>query len=275
MPPISAPARTRHYNIVGSAYDYAVRFEIKRRIPRARMGPVVAELARKAIVARKLDLSNEKARQLSASIGDALKACRAYLQNPTPNLSAREAMTRACIVLAQADLIYRQHEVLGFLGKVDERDVKDITRMLILTRWEKLVPSLPIILNPSFGAISRIVRGADADLISGRQIIDLKTTSEAVTPAHVAQVLSYVVIARAARRIGARIPAVSSAGLYYARHGAFVEFELSGLIETEDFRACEISFFEAASDLYGTVLPRQLRTKPDTSRPNRRPPRRL
>lgn len=83
-------------------------------------------------------------------------------------------------------------------------------------------------LNPNFGNLSEVVKGADADLIYDDHLIDFKTYSK-LSYKHLdwAQVLGYAAMAQ---HVGMKI---STVGLYFARFDLLVTLELNRTLQEQ------------------------------------------
>ncbi len=110
-----------------------------------------------------------------------------------------------------------------------------------------------MLLNPVFAASSQLVGGADADLITGDLLVDIKTTKKsAIDVVHLDQLLGYLLLARKARSVDPTFPVVDRVGLYYSRHGHLWSVGASTWTSHPDFAATEQWFFQRAAEVYGT-----------------------
>jgi hypothetical protein len=89
---------------------------------------------------------------------------------------------------------------------------------------------------PTFGEGSRRLGGADADLILGSTLLDVKTTKEQKAKASaVLQVVAYALLANRFGVDGApEAREIDTVGLYFARAGAVVRFPLGACIADGD-----------------------------------------
>ena len=107
-----------------------------------------------------------------------------------------------------------------------------------------------VLLNPTFGTASREVGGADADLIAGDLLINLKTTKkDTIEAPYLDQLLGYYFLARRARRADKRFPLVRRVGLYFARRAFMWTMDTADWTSNPIFRNTETWFFEYASQL--------------------------
>ena len=130
--------------------------------------------------------------------------------------------------MAKLDSLYRSGTLDPTFDEASSRDVRDLLHLIRVIAFEGQMGALlregSIRLNPTFGRYSGLVGGADADLIAGTTLVDLKVTKfPDFTDMHLAQLLGYLILAdryrQAERR---RFPSLSRVGLYFARAwGAF------------------------------------------------------
>jgi len=91
---------------------------------------------------------------------------------------------KAVLLLAQIDSVYREGANAiyrnGFLDEssIDENDIKDLQNLISIVKPEYFKSRKICILNPTFGKASRLVGGADCDLVIDDAIIDIKTTKK-------------------------------------------------------------------------------------------------
>jgi hypothetical protein len=104
-----------------------------------------------------------------------------------------------------------------------------------------------LLLNPNFGASSRIVRGADADLIAGDMLVDFKATKkERMDERDLDQLLGYYFLARHERDLDQTFPAINRLGLYFARYGCLWVQDTRVWTDQAQFAETEEWFFAHA-----------------------------
>jgi hypothetical protein len=118
--------------------------------------------------------SRESARtkkRVRAIVETAKDCLRSYLKSRRDQKPGGE-LIRAAIDLAQLDLVYR----IGLLDlqPIEEAMVEDVGNMLALVRPEDFRAKRTCLLNPTFGAASVLVGGADGDLFIDGTLVDLK-----------------------------------------------------------------------------------------------------
>jgi hypothetical protein len=247
--PIRVTPLTNHYAVVGTAFDYLLRFEIQRRAPHAIVGRWVAEAAPGLIW---IDLGNgchtsfvlsppmedysrpdRIVMRAKRMIWNAKRAVREYANSMQPTTRDQTALARHAIRLAKLDVVPRAHRLVHDYRQVDRDDARDLVRLLGIVPFEKLVSDQPLFLNPDFG-------GADADIVTGDLLVDIKTKKVATIEAvDLHQLLGYVILARHRRRSDSTFPEVRRVGLYFSRHGILWETPVTGWTERRGFASTE------------------------------------
>ena len=209
---LKAPPKTENHALVGTAFDYLLRFYIKKRNPSAITRKWIAELA--------LDrVSDEKLRgKLEKTIKRANATYERYLKDGILS----DAVAAACLRLAKIDQIYRSGRGTH-LDAVDRRDIQDL-RKLIRIADENLFASEKIcLLNPNFGDASVLVGGADADVVIDNQIIDLKTTkSLTLKQKDFHQLIGYYILSKIGAFNGRENLDIKTLSIYFCRHGVLL-----------------------------------------------------
>ena len=231
-PPVTTPMLahpvTDHYALVGTSFDYLFRFEVQRRFPRARTQRWVAE---QAVSMLGKGPGDERARARKVVLA-ARKNQREYLRSREPGPELLTRLAEDALRLAKLDSLYRSGTLDPAFDEASSRDVRDLLHLIRVIAFEGQMGALlregSIRLNPTFGRYSGLVGGADADLIAGTTLVDLKVTKfPDFTDMHLAQLLGYSILAdryrQAERR---RFPSLSRVGLYFARHGVLSILDL-------------------------------------------------
>ena len=137
------------------------------------------------------------------------------------------SLLRDSIFLAQLDGIYRTGRVDVF-HPINERDVDDLENLLNVAKEIDFFSTFShCILNPIFGTASALVKGADADLIIGDTLIDIKTTmhpKEQFLDAWL-QIVGYHIL----NMINNDAYQIKNIGIYFSRHGMLRIFPVSML----------------------------------------------
>lgn len=211
-----APPLTNHYGLVGTAFDYLLRFYIKRINPNAieqhwvseaslhllemahlhdlleipEVSPVIQKLKEK--ITENPTLSDPIVYKKVKEIIQYSKKVRDEFIK-TGKMSSD--LYKAVLLLAQVDVIYRAGVVDENLGNVDEKDIEDLKNLISVAKPEYFKAKKICILNPTFGIASQLVGGADCDLVIDDAIIDIKTTKKLdLTRNYFDQLIGYYIL---------------------------------------------------------------------------------
>jgi hypothetical protein len=280
---VRVPARTKHFALVGTAFDYLLRFELRRRAPHAVTYPWVAEYAPRMFfqefalpevkvvrgiippsgveAVRMLAAGDsrdqvEVAKTLSERARDIVErakvAANAFALNPFPTVVDFEYSARQALQLAALDEVFRSGRMhVGVFDKPDSDDVDDLLSLLDIVPFEKLVHPKTMHLNPHFAEASDFVGGADADLIVGDLLVDVKTTKrDAMESYQLDALLGYLLLARKQNTLDRNWPCVVRLGFYFSRHGHLWAWPATMWTDHPEFPEVERWFFEYARSLY-------------------------
>lgn len=244
--------------LAGTAFDYLLRFELKRRAPHAKDRKWVAEGAPFLLTRRVVDPNatldpeaefalSDRSMRVDAVCRSARKALRAYLKVPTPTAEAQKALAAWAVRLAKIDAVVRGRGLDPTFEDAAPELAEELVDLLAAVPYERLLHDERMILNPDFGDASCAVGGADADLITGDTLVDFKTTTSCeVWGNHIDQLFGYFLLAR---RSG--LPAISKVMLYFARHRQLRVRETAVWTSHPDFAETERWFFERAREVFG------------------------
>ncbi|MEW6106047.1 MAG: hypothetical protein AB1563_06755 [Bacillota bacterium] len=290
--PLRVKPRSSHYALVGTAFDYLLRFELQRRAPHAVAERWVAESALDLLerdldaistwgggcsvrgieqfvdphhdVVRRLRrsslLSEAAKREIAVGVAahkvaqrarriieGAKRAVAAYVKRKRPSATTQADLAGHAIRLARLDPVMRALRLDPQFEVVDPADVHDLLDMLALVPFDALLHPHEMRLNPTFGDASRLVGGADADLLTGDLLVDFKvTTAHEVPGRNLDQLLGYFLLARHRRRTTAQWPEINRLGLYFCRHGYFWVMEASVWTEHPQFLDIKEWFLQRA-----------------------------
>ena len=141
---------------------------------------------------------------------------------------------KACIFFANLDIIYRAGYFENKMPvlekfKIDPLDVNDLMNLTKVIPNELTINSKYIILNPTFGKMSKRLP-ADGDLIIGDLLIDIKTTKECKIRSYEwNQLLGYYAFAKLGGiTVGDKNKKmkINNIGIYFSRHGYLWTFNI-------------------------------------------------
>jgi hypothetical protein len=260
--------RSNRYTVVGTAFDYLLRFDLQRRAPHALAQPLVAEFApgriwrpgffmylsedwKRVPPEEAEELAKQLAQRTSAVVESSKAAITAFVKLDEPDRVALTDLAGHAIRLAKLDEMCRAIRLNPTFEEADPEDVQDLLELLALVPFSALIHPQIVLLNPTFGEASIAVGGADADLITGDMLVDLKTTGAGeMQAADLDQLLGYFLLARKAHRSHPAFPAVSRLAIYYARHGYLWQLDARLWTEQAEFAELEGWFFERAKGVF-------------------------
>lgn len=163
-----APPLTNHYGLVGMAFDYLLRFYIKRLNPDAVEHPWVSEVSLQLLERLQLLSMFTKDEIFSDDVDTIInpELLDPYVYDKVEEIieyskkvynefiktgKMNSDLYRAALLLAQVDLIYRAGVVDKNLGSVDKNDIKDLKNLISIVKPEYFKAKKICVLNPTFG----------------------------------------------------------------------------------------------------------------------------
>ena len=251
---IIAPPHTTNYSMIGTAFDYVLRFHLERVFPDAVTRQLVAETAVDHIrhssgeyalvdddVTVKVDSNqtmDEKidyirdhfpnAKCVTITEGNPefqkmLKPTETVLRTALEHVKhfqktgiIEDLFLESCLSLARLDVVLRTGTLFSetIVSSEDKRDLADLRNLLAVAKKILPKPKHRLLLNPLFTK-SGLVGGADADMILDDTLIDIKTTkSLKFTQEMYNQLLGYYALDTGKRKI-------THIGIYFSRYGIY------------------------------------------------------
>jgi hypothetical protein len=260
------PPLSNRYSLVGTAFDYLLRFYIERLNENVVTRSWVAEMAISHPMSPILEDAEIDAKTgevlsyvetiLTSKIKKILKEARSEYEAFITEGQITDQLIRSCLYLAQVDPIFRARYIDPNIGKVFQEDVVELRKLIELVDPEDFIAEDICLLNPTFGEGSKIVGGADADIYINGKIIDVKTTKNfEIRRSYFDQLIGYYILHHIGS-IGEIKPKlqVSSLGIYYSRHGYLYEYDVDSIIEDVDLSAFVEWFKERAKEEYSNPI---------------------
>ena len=224
-----APPITTRYSTVGTAFDYLLRFVIQKLNPDAiDKGYWVAE---NSVELLEQDVSLfDKGKKI---VSGARKHFVEYLE--TGQMS--DELIESTLLLATLDPIFRAGVGHEMIGKADKADIRDLKAILSVVDERIFTSTKLCLVNPTFGAASVLVGGADADLVIDDTLIDIKTTKNLVLDRKMLdQVLGYYVL-HCIGSVGGLKPKIpiNKLAIYFSRYGYLHVIQVSELVNMSTF----------------------------------------
>ena len=248
---------TDHFALVGTAFDYLFRFEVQRRFPKTRTQKWVAEIALGVL---KWD-SSADGRLARRVVQTARKAHARFVRSREPSEKLVDEMAQHAIRLAKLDSLYRGGIFDPTVEEAGSRDTRDLLRLLRIVPFDGQLGLLfkrgPILLNPTFGKFSELMGGADADLVAGGALVDLKVTKfPRFQDEYLAQVLGYQILGELHRELSPRkFPEINAVGLYFARHGVLRTIDVRTLRGSRSYATARDLLLQAGREAAGGRTP--------------------
>lgn len=239
--PMLAPPVTRNYPLIGTAFDYLMRFYLERLNPDSITKPWVAEHA--------VELTRDDTK-LFKKTRSILSQAKAVYSDYIKTGKLDDNVIKAAIHLAHLDPIYRAGIVDPNLEDVDDGDIEDLKNLIEIVRPELFKAQAICALNPTFGKASVLVGGADADLLIDSRLIDIKTTKNLkFTREQFNQLIGYYILSKIGWLDG--VPdyvEIFDLDIYYSRHGVIHTIPVSIIEEKPNLNEF-ISWFESKARL--------------------------
>ena len=242
-----APPLTKRYSLIGTAFDYLLRFYLQHLNPDTiDRGRWVAESA--------LVLITDNPPLLSMGgkiVSQAKERLRLFLE--TGQMS--DELIESALLLAQLDPIFRAGVGHEHVGKVYVDDVKDLRNLISIVDPDVFKANELCLVNPIFGVASIMVGGADADLVIDDTIIDVKTTKNLkLQRKDFDQLIGYYILHEIAG-VGELEPKleITKVAIYFSRHAYLHVLDLEEIINRHTLPDFIRWFKSRAGQEYGIV----------------------
>ena len=225
-----APPLTKNYRLVGTAFDYLLRFYVQQQNPQAIHHGWIAERSVKILKSKELTRLYEQAYLI---IVQAKEEYARYLETH----QVTDDLLKSSLLLAKLDVVYRAKKIPENLEQIDEKDIEDLRKLLAIVEPSTFKSSGVVILNPEFGLASVLVRGADADLLIDDLLIDIKTVKEAsLSQEYFNQLIGYYALSKIERIDGTPSQhEIKRLGIYFSRYSYLHIMPIEEVIDEQRF----------------------------------------
>lgn len=241
---IKASPLTNHYSLVGTAFDYLLRFYIERLNS-------TATIRRETWVAENFKESVNDRKNLSK--------CNSLLENAKKHYLSYQKygkinsnLLQSTLHLAQLDVIYRADILDENLGKSDRNDIKDLMNLIKIINPKFFKANKFCALNPTFNEASELVGGADCDVIIDKTLIEIKTTKNlelAKDDFH--QLIGYYTLYKVAGLTNVSLsPKIDTLAIYYSRYGILYKIPVKSIINDAEFPKFVKWFKKKAKEIF-------------------------
>jgi len=250
-----AQPQSNRYSLVGTAFDYLLRFYLQRLNPKVVHRRWVAEaglwkLANSVPLVYNIDAGRLSAEDRRVKAGrKAFDKARTVYAEYIESGKVTGPLLRGAIYLAQLDVVFRSGWVDENLGIAQNEDVQDLRNLLSLVNPDDFRAKRLCLLNPTFGDASRLVGGADADLVIDSMLVDVKTTKNFVLKRNdFNQLIGYMVLhdlngfdgIKSKRRI-------SKLSIYFSRHAHLETFDVRSIVNPDTYPSF-VRWFSTAAE---------------------------
>jgi hypothetical protein len=237
---LAPPVGHKSYSLVGTAFDYCMRFCIAAYNPGLVVDQTwIAEIALRAIEKEERWLPEGLSFELA--VNGVFRARQLYQEFLESRIFTRR-LARAALFLAAIDPAYRTGPdtvETGYLRGPLKAETDDCLRLVHFIDPEMISAKKRAALNPSFGEASRLVGGADADLVIDDMLVEIKTSRYfQITPIMVYQLVGYRILLAACESGGSTaegMPLINHGAIYFSRYARLERFRYLDLIDPADF----------------------------------------
>lgn len=205
------------FGAVGTAYDYWFRCALKKNDP---------ELHTTFLGYRECVLRYGHSPKVKKLLKQHTKSFSDFSKGA---LSSMDSLLEACLFIAKFETEFRSgYPVETF--DVKPQNIEELGRITSSTKLN-LFQTKEVVINPVFGIQgSKLVIGADGDIVVGNVLIDLKTSSQITLKDNLRQLIGYWVL----NSLGEAPIDIQRLGVYYPRFNYFVDFSPSDLMTTDE-----------------------------------------
>jgi guanylate kinase len=244
---IRAPVLSSKYMLLGTAFDYLMKIHLKYHNSEAIFENCTAKKAVQKMDERSTDEEYEKVKNSSNTSVNRLcdeeyKQAKDYFDFAieTYNLFLKsgkinEDLLRSSIYLAHLDQYYysRTRYIKNSQLIIDPDDILELNNLIKAVDFSQFKAESQCILSPRFNDASKLVGGAEADILIDNKLIDIKTTQKlSITRDMFNQIIAYYILGRiggvSERKINGKN--VEQVGFYFARHGILCLFDVKKVI---------------------------------------------
>jgi len=232
---LKAPPLTANYGIVGTAFDYLMRFYLQHHNPKTfvqrdtwvadhsfkKLSVGLSQTKQKEIATGFHRDKVFKTKELLKLITDQYEQTKSNYKKFVSDGQLSDELVTDTIFLAKLDAYFRAGIIDSNYDYHNPDDIKDIKAIISLVDRQHFTAKNKCYFNPTFGEGSMLVGGADADLIIDNTLIDIKVTKHLkLEREHLNQVLGYYILSL----IGGvndnpQDRPIENIGIYFARHG--------------------------------------------------------
>ncbi|MBD0390627.1 MAG: hypothetical protein ICV54_30055 [Nostoc sp. C3-bin3] len=215
--------------LVGTVFDYLLRFYIKYQNPHAEESEWIAEYALRHFNRRS---QNDLFNQAKNVIDQARNNYQEFLING----QFTNELLQSALLLGRLDAVLRAGYIHDAWSAINEQDIQDLRNLVSLLKPELFKSSRKIILNPTWANAARLVRAADGDLILDDLLVDFKTVKELKLELRVfRQLMGYYTLSVIQRTLQEDAIELKRLGIFFSRFGMLYEFNVRDVVNFDTF----------------------------------------
>ncbi len=215
--------------LVGTAFDYLLRFHIKYQNPQAQESGWIAESALYHFTRKR---QNDLFNQAKKVIDQARNNYQEFLTNG----QFTNELLQSALLLGRLDAVMRAGYIHDAWSAINQQDIQDLRNLVPLLKPELFKSSGKIILNPSWEEAALLVRGADGDLIIDDLLVDFKTVKELKLELRdFYQLMGYYTLSAIDQKQGEDTVELKRLGIYFSRFGVLYQFNVEDVVNFETF----------------------------------------
>ena len=227
--PLLIESNTNHASLIGTAFDYLLRFHLETINDVIYDKPWISELSIERLLTAE---GNEEVYNIGINIINNVKALKKKFIN-TGDCSID--LIKETLRMSYIDPFYRSGLGAEYIGTYpDENDINEVKKQIELLNLDDFKANDICLLNPTFGMASRLVGGADADFLIDDKLIDIKTSKRLVLSLNdFCQIIGYYVLHEMSGINNDKEIKIRRLGIYYSRYAYLFLFNIEDIIDRE------------------------------------------
>lgn len=246
-----ADPQTSNYALIGTAFDYVLRFEIERHYDDVDSKPWVARSGLNQAHLLTANSEDEDALYLDNVLENAESHHQDYLESGTMT----DDLLAATLDLARLDWVYRSGRISDDFRQATNGDIADLRQLYEIIPEQEFSGLDSVLLNPTFGSASHLVSGADADLILDNTLLDIKTVKDPkLKPKYWRQLVGYAILADLAHDELEVMPELFQLGIYFSRHATVWRTSATRIYDHDKYDQFKMWFQKEAGEHFSTDI---------------------
>jgi hypothetical protein len=172
------------------------------------------------------------------------KAVKNYIEFINNGIVTDELLI-SCVFLSKLDSRYRSSITDLYIDDTSSYDINELKQLINIVPWNNFKAKKHCFLNPDFGEGSKLVRGADADLIIDDILMDIKSSKEFnIKREDLSQLIGYYLLSHIGKINNEYELEINYIGIYFARYGYLWKYPLSAFYELEKYKELTEDFIK-------------------------------